>query len=72
MSMMSCTLSTPYPRPTNRASSIGIECGLVDLAVQVTAEWKPGLYAATFSDAQASIYPVLELATNILKDLAHR
>jgi hypothetical protein len=51
---------------------IGIECGLVDLAVQVTAEWKPGLYAATFSDAKASTYPVLELATDILEDLAHR
>jgi hypothetical protein len=53
-------------------SIIGIECGLVDLAVQVTAEWRPGLYAATFSDAKASTHPVLELATNILQDLAHR
>ena len=53
-------------------SIIGIECGLVDLVVQVTAEWKPGLYAAAFSNAKASTYPVLELATDILEDLAHR
>ena len=44
----------------------------MDLVVQVTAEWKPGLYAAAFSNAKASTYPVLELATEILEDLAHR
>jgi len=49
-----------------------MECGLVDLAVQVTAEWKAGMYAALFSDAKASTHPVLELSTDILKHLAHR
>jgi len=49
---------------------LGIECGLVDLAVQVTAEWQPGKYASMFSNAKASTYPVLELSTDILKHLA--
>ena len=50
---------------------LGIDCGLVDLAVQVTAEWKPGQYASIFSDEKASTHPVLELSTDILKHLAH-
>ena len=40
---------------------LGIECGLVDLAVQVTAEWTPGKYSSIFSDAKASTHPVLEV-----------
>jgi hypothetical protein len=51
---------------------IGIECGLVDVAVEVTASWKPGQWASTFSDAKASTHPVLELSTDILMHLAHR
>ena len=50
---------------------LGIECGLVDLAVQVTAEWTPGKYCSIFSDAKASTHPVLELSTDILMHLAH-
>lgn len=50
---------------------LGIECGLVDLAVQVTAEWSPGKYSSIFSDAKASTHPVLELSTDILMHLAH-
>jgi hypothetical protein len=49
---------------------LGMECGLVDLAVQVTAEWKPGKYASMFSDDKAFTCPVLELSTDILKHLA--
>jgi len=49
---------------------LGIECGLVDLAVQVTAEWRPGKYSSEFSDGQASRHPVLELSTDILVHLA--
>jgi hypothetical protein len=49
---------------------LGIECGLVDLAVQVTAEWRPGKYSSEFSDGQASRRPVLELSTDILVHLA--
>ena len=49
---------------------LGIECGLVDVAVQVTAEWRPGKYASIFSDAKASTHPVLELSTDILVHLA--
>ena len=50
---------------------LGIECGLVDVAVQVTAEWRPGKYSSIFSDSKASTYPVLELSTDILMHLAH-
>jgi hypothetical protein len=49
---------------------LGIECGLVDAAVQVTAEWRPGKYSSIFSDAKASTHPVLELSTDILVHLA--
>jgi len=48
---------------------IGIECGLVDVAVQLTREWRPGKYASFFSDAKASTYPVLELSSEILMRL---
>jgi hypothetical protein len=51
---------------------IGIECGLVDVAVEVTASWKLGQWTSTFSDAKASTHPVLELSTDILMHLAHR
>ena len=50
---------------------IGIECGLVDVAVQVTAQWRPGQFASIFSDAKASTHPVLELSSDILMHLAH-
>ena len=49
---------------------IGIECGLVDVAVRVTADWEPGKYASLFSDAKASTHPVLELSSEILMHLA--
>lgn len=55
----------------NDRDLLGIECGLVDLAVQVTAEWTPGKYSSIFSDAKASTHPVLELSTDILMHLAH-
>ncbi len=44
----------------------------MDVAVEVTASWKPGQWASTFSDAKASTHPVLELSTDILMHLAHR
>lgn len=50
---------------------IGIECGLVDVAVQVTAQWRPDQFASIFSDAKASTHPVLELSSDILMHLAH-
>lgn len=58
---------------------IGVECGLVDMACRITAEWKPGDYAFTF-DRSSSLpqqgpvvsdtHPILELSTDILVHLA--